>query len=81
MLSNLEKLIKNLINVIPKEEETIIKELKDKLDSIEFLLLTEQLPMHEENIYKIISSCLPNNINYDDLSEWQRKIIQIWNER
>ncbi|OSA73615.1 hypothetical protein B2H86_14815 [Clostridium botulinum] len=81
MLSNLEKLIKNLINVIPKEEETIIKELKDKLDSIEFLLLPEQLPMHEENIYKIISSCLPNIINYDDLSEWQRKIIQIWNER
>ncbi|KIS21556.1 hypothetical protein [Clostridium botulinum] len=80
-MKDLKKLIKSLINVIPKEEETIIMQLKDRLDSIEFLLLPEQLPMHEESIYKIVSSCLPNDIDYDDLSEWHKEIIEIWNER
>ncbi|BAO05159.1 hypothetical protein CF067_16780 [Clostridium sporogenes] len=80
-MKDLKKLIKSLINVIPKEEETIIMQLKDRLDSIEFLLLPEQLSMHEESIYKIVSSCLPSDIDYDDLSEWQKEIVQIWNER
>ncbi|WP_407301657.1 hypothetical protein [Clostridium botulinum] len=80
-MKDLKKLIKGLINVIPKEEGPIIMELKNRLNSIEFLLLPEQLPMHEESIYKIVSSCLPNDIDYDDLSEWQKEVIQIWNER
>lgn len=80
-MKDLKKVVKDLLEVIPKEEEITIADLKDRLDSMEFLLLPEQLPLHEENIYKIISSCLPNDVEYADLEEWQKKVIHIWNSK
>lgn len=80
-MRDLIKLVKDLIDVIPKEEETTIADLEKRLNSLEFLLLPEQIPMHEEIIYKVISSCLPNDVDYNDLKEWQKSVINIWNTR
>lgn len=80
-MKDLKKVVKDLLEVIPKEKEITIADLKDRLNSMEFLLLPEQLPLHEENIYKIISSCLPNDVEYVNLEEWQKKVIHIWNSK
>lgn len=78
---DLIKLVKDLIEVIPNEEKTTIFDLKDRLNSMEFMFLPEQQSLHEENIYRIISSCLPNDIEYEDLQEWQKKVIELWNSK
>ena len=78
-MKDLIETVKNLLKVIPKENDKTILALKDRLDSMEFLLLPEQHSSYEKSIYSIISSCLPNNVKYDDLKEWQKKVIQIWN--
>lgn len=74
-MRDLSKLVQDLINIIPKEEETVITELKSRLESIEFLLLPEQIPMNEEIIYKKVSECLSNDIEYNNLKEWQKEVI------
>ncbi|HCL4480005.1 TPA: hypothetical protein N2D99_002072 [Clostridium botulinum] len=78
---DLIKLIKKLIEVIPEEEESIITDLKDRLNNMEFLLLPEQIPVHEEKIYEIISECIPNDVEYNDFKEWQKAVINIWNNK
>lgn len=78
---NLIKLVRKLIEVIPKEEESIITDLKYRLNNMEFLLLPEQIPVHEEKIYEIISECIPNDIEYNDFKEWQKAVINIWNNK
>lgn len=71
---DLLKIVKNLLEVIPKEENETILKLND------ILLLPEQYPLSEENIYDVIFSCLPYNIE-NDLKEWQKKVIQIWTSK
>lgn len=79
--------VKEILKSIPNEEETTITYLKNELNNIKFLLLPDHMPIHEEVVhetneklvYEILSECLPNNIDFDNLKAWQKEIINIWN--